>query len=175
TRWKPKAGGWVLGFGCAAVAGVVLYSVGLARGFGTEPGEPTVSEIVAITDTDTELTDAIQRGNEYRSLLWQLGSDLAGGKIDLADASAQIAATRKARDPEWLRYLRLSFPGLSDQECLTANLVQHTLMRVRNTPEAAPLKARLGSEFRALYGHDLTEPRPLGQCLIHEAGERPTE
>jgi hypothetical protein len=160
ARWRPRLGGWVLSGGCAVMACVVVYSLALSQGFGAEPGEPTLADLRALDRTRDQLQQELLRGHQYRAVLLNLSVKLADGSVTLADATAQLSAVKSARDADWLRLLRDKFPDCSDQECLAANLVTHTLAGLRTEPErAAARKEQLAEEFRALFARELPAGR----------------
>src|SRR5262245_50019627 len=106
ARWKPRVGSFVLAMASAAVSCVVLYSVSLAHGFGAEPGEPTVGDLVQMSDFDGQLNRGIQRGDEYRKVLSQLCLDLAEARIGLAEGTEQLGRTEQGRAEDWMQILR---------------------------------------------------------------------
>jgi hypothetical protein len=95
------------------------------------------------------LDGRIRAVHTYQALLRRLGEDLLAQRCTLPEAVAQLAGTENGRNPTWLWSLRRNYPGFSDEECLAANLVHHTVTFREADAEAA---RQLEEAYHTSYG-----------------------
>ena len=75
--------------------------------------------------------------------------ELIAGRTDLARATAEFVALNQP-NPEYMRVIRETFPGSSDEEKMARNVIAYTLPRVENPGARARLARQLETELRAL-------------------------
>jgi hypothetical protein len=118
ARNRPRTGGRVLSFGCSALFLVLLYSSSVAACIdNAPPGDDPEQQKKQWLDGERSRSDA------YRSLRRQLADDLLAGRCTLSEATAQLAASERGRDPRWLETLHKLYPERPYEDCLAANLV----------------------------------------------------
>jgi hypothetical protein len=152
AMYRPRCGSLVLTFGCSAAAAVVGYScylAGVALPADAEPREA----MSRLADSEKTLVTRVERGWEYRKVLGKLCADLKAGRCRMGEATERLAASPRARDPEWLRTLHQQYRMRSDADCLATNLVVNCLVPLRRDPAAAErLARRLDRDYRAAFG-----------------------
>jgi len=155
SRSRPRAGGGVLTFACAALAAVVLYSAALCLGANASP-ERLLAEKARRLDRE------LRKAAAYRALMERLAEGVAEGRLTLREAAALAGESEKGQDPAWLECLGKVYPGRAPQECLAANVFAQTLAsRRRGDAQAArDLAARLRQEFYLSYGSPAPLPPP---------------
>src|SRR5699024_420627 len=106
---RPRAGGRVLGFGCAALALVVAYSALLCRTALADPyGQRDFARQVEQINRDTR--ERLRVRVQFRVLVRRLGEELAAGRCTLREAADRVTESEAGRDPEWLRSLAVRYP-----------------------------------------------------------------
>jgi hypothetical protein len=160
ARFRPRVAGRVLGFGCAALALVVFYSVSLCR---TVPRDLARPELEA----QQQIERKVDQRKAYRATLEVLSEELVAGTCTMRQAVDRLAKTAQARDPEWLNSLAVINPGRSPEECLAANLVCFTLSRY-DSATAQRLLPRFQREVLLTYGQPVHPHR-----LWHMPGNQP--
>jgi hypothetical protein len=152
ARRRPRAAGRLLGFGCGAVAVVVLYSCSLARAYVTGANDEAF-EIQRLVASSEHLSSELEKGDRYRDVLQELSREAGAGTLDLAAGVARLRQTEKAHDPAWLDQLRVT-DDLTDDECLAANIISFTVSSLRAQPDAArAAEDRLAAQFQDRYDH----------------------
>jgi hypothetical protein len=146
ARWRPRAAGRLLTFGCATLALVVLYSASLSRVVARQE-----REVAACRARSWALDREVRRGADYRAALAGLGEDLCAGRCTLRQAAQRAAATERGQDPAWRRALAARYPGRDTQECFAANVIGHVLWSRLADPQGV-LARKLEREFRRTYG-----------------------
>ncbi len=158
---RPRAGGGILGFGCAALGLVVFYSACLCC---------SVPSLCA-GDSASAINRQAEEGNSNRAAFWtlraQLAEDLIAGRCRLEDAATQLAGCEKLQDDELRRNQAGFYPGRPLLERLAASLInQAVLSRLSNPRTARQIARRLEDEFRRTYG----SPPPAYPMLISLPG-----
>jgi hypothetical protein len=157
-RRRPRAAGRLLGFGCAGLALVVLYSAALCR------TARTTARTSAQINQEYEHTINREARREFRlhldfqAVMRGACEDLLAGRSTLREAQGRVAATDRAKDPRWLRALAVHHPGRSPGELIAACIIQYAVTEQAGKPRAAwRLALRLEREFEHSYG----SPCPL--------------
>jgi hypothetical protein len=150
---RPTAGHRVLGFGCAALAAVVLYSAYLSHDLrhASDGAIPSDEAIAAESD---RLDAGLERARDHHRVLDEMGEDVRAGRRTLEQAAARLAATGQACDLQWLATFRLYYPDCTDVECHAISLMNH----LAPTDSDGSLGERLRAEYQAAYGR----PAPAG-------------
>jgi hypothetical protein len=165
---RPRAGGLVLGFACAALTVVLLHSVSLCG-----PALRWSEGWEAIQHRGAALDAELPKARAYRALLERAGQELSAGRCTLQEAVDRLAASERAQDPAWLRTLAQEYGRGSRRECLAINLLLCAAMSLTDSlPSASSQVAwqtldRLGQEFRQTFG---TSPPARLRQLLREAG-----
>jgi hypothetical protein len=150
--YRPRVGGLVLSFACTALAVVVLYSTSLATCLEVGPDTVDDDSLRAIA-ADKQLLDGEHESMlAYNGLQTRLAADLLARRQTLTEATKRLQATNHGRSQRWLKCLRDRYPGLTDEECLAANMVEFTLRSVKYDAAAVAVMA---SDFQAVYGTPL--------------------
>jgi hypothetical protein len=142
SRYRPRAGGRVLTFGCAALAAVVLYSAALCLGADASPERLQAEE-------SRRLDEEFHKAEAYHALLDRLVEDVLAGRLTLREAAQLAAESERGRDPTWLECLARVYPGRSGPECLAANVIHHAVISRAKEPEVG---VRLEAEFYRTFG-----------------------
>jgi hypothetical protein len=163
AHFRPGAAGRALGFGCAILMLVVLYSVAMSW-----TGVLSPQERAALVEQKTEQeTDEINsqtrtemgQKERLRARLAAVDQDLLDGQCTLHKAANRMAAWAQRSYPPWLQTLAILHPDLPTVErvacCLICRAV--TAEAARSEPAAARRVAlRLEREFQDTYGHPST-------------------
>jgi hypothetical protein len=157
SRRRPRAGGLVLGLGCAALVAVLLHSALLCR-----PALDSSRLWGEIRHKGRALDAELPRARAYRDLLGRAGEDLVAGRRTLQEVVDLLAASERGQDPTWLKTLASHYRRTSPRECLAINAL---LSAVAVLEEAPPSEAsqrarqvlRLGQEFRQTFGSPLPD------------------
>jgi hypothetical protein len=157
VRVRPRVGSLVLSFGCTLLLAVVAYSTSLAAGLEVGASQPEWNYLRALEADNRALDGEQAEMAAYDQLQRQVAGDLLAHSQSLTDAVKRLRATAHGHSERWLRGLRSHFVGLSDEECVAANLVEVTLRFVANDQS---VEQRLYQDFMATYGI----PWPLGQA-----------
>ncbi len=152
ARFRPRAAGRVLTFGCAALLAVVAYSCYLHRHSQTTAGAAPPPDLAAATAQRERLDERIDGYGRYWAELTRLSEELGARRCTLAQATERWANCDVSRDPVRLRRLHSRFPGRTDAECLSIKVLEVTLSDWKNDPAARELAERLEAEFRTCYG-----------------------
>jgi hypothetical protein len=161
-RHRPRAGTRLVGFGCSALAFVVVYSAALAVGREARIGPE--ADAVNEDQVAAQLQAARQTHDAYRAVLGRVSEQVACGQTTLADGVEELARTDKATDSSWLHGLHTFYPGLSDRGCMAASLVQYALGRMASAgPVPSAELRRLLTELYAYCGTD--SPASFGSIL----------
>jgi hypothetical protein len=159
-RRRPVAGHRVLGFGCAAVAAVVLYSGCLCAAVTRQPNDVSPGAEPALLAESDHLDAQLRRSREYRAALNDVVRDLRARKCNLEEAVASLTATELARDPRWLSSFPVAGPSRGPAECVALSVLNHL-----EGEADAPLADDLRAEFFALYGRPA--PTPTDPCPVN--------
>jgi hypothetical protein len=166
---RPQTASRVLRFSCAVTGLVLGYSSLLAAAAWAEIGVFRVRDDATIAAESRRLEDRLRQSNEYRAVLNRVSTDLADGRCTLTQAVAELAATEKGRDPEWLRQLRRLYPSCSDNDCLAAALLTYTYRPDDEAPELEPAPSN-----PRLQGRPIRPRRPGSLSLLLPAKPGPT-
>lgn len=152
---RPRTGGRILTFACAATAAVVLYSCYLS--YAGSPPDPIQPHELFQAEQKSQILDREKdRQTAYRQFLSRLADDLAGGRCTLGEAADELARSAKGRDGQWLDILRRHYPGRTDPECLAIHIGFHTLSNVAvNTDERDRLAAQFEADYRSRFGREV--------------------
>jgi hypothetical protein len=158
ARTRPRAAGRVLGFGCAAVAVVVLYSASLC-GAGLVSRWDEQAEVARKCAEITRQSTAMHRqGDAYRAVLQELADDVSADRCGLREAAKHLAATEGGKDQHWLQALARLHAGRTPQESLAAHVSVHAVVSVEGHRHTA---RNLEREFQHAYGSPLHLPVAL--------------
>jgi hypothetical protein len=157
SRYRQGAGGRVLAFACAALAGVVLYSCCLAWQVGILPGGRNQPQLESALRQTRTLERQIQNSREFFAASDRLSQDLIQGRRTLAGAVRELGRLPQNRDPRWLSSLQFFYPGRPLEECLAVTLMGHVKASLEDDATAAQHERRLRDDFEASYGR----PAPL--------------
>ena len=150
SMYRPRTGGRILIFACAATAFVVGYSCYLS--FGAEPITAAENDTFLVEQKGRLLDKEMVRQKAYQALLTQLGNDLVTHRLTLRQAVDRLAQTDKARSPQWLAMLHRTYPGRSDAECLALHLIGHALLTLNLDPTVRDrLTSQLEAEYQTTY------------------------
>jgi hypothetical protein len=155
SRFQPRAAGRVLGFGCATLAAVVLYSATLCQAALVTPEERLAQMDRESAEINRQTAPERQQASAFRTLLARQGQLLSAGGCTLREAVEQLAATERGSDPRWLENLARNHPGRPPQEVLAACVCLHTIVHTRHTEGRevfCRLVRRLEREFQDTYG-----------------------
>src|SRR5262249_33763005 len=132
------------------------YSGALVCGLGAARDEPTVPDLMALMDEGDRLQSQCDRGWTYTRLLQRLGEEVVAQRCTLDEATTQIAASEKGRDPAWREQLHAVYPGASDREGLATNLVIQVPAAPRQDgPEGQRLSRWMVEQFEMTFGTSL--------------------
>ncbi len=157
SRRHPRAGGAVLGFGCAVLLTVVVYSVSLSTAIGGDSF--TVSDA-----EEQEIQHALQESNQkaavetarkvaYWRELDRLSKEVMAGHYTLQEAAMRLEMTERVQDGTWQKKLASLYPGLSPQQCLAMEIVRRSVkFRCSKLSEAHRVACGLEREFQQTYG-----------------------
>jgi hypothetical protein len=154
---RPRTSGRVLKFGCAALLVVVLYSSSLAAILEMRPQCFADEDARAIEESNRRLAAEATAIFQYRDLRRQLREDLLTQRLTLKEAAARLVQSSGVQRERWLESLREQYPGLSDEACLAANLVETVRRSLEENPPADAAR-RLESDFQVNYGVQITGP-----------------
>lgn len=153
TFLRPPLGKRFLTFACVTVGVVVLYSGSLVCWLRVEAGDAASTSLGEVHLRTARLEALRLRTWEYHHLLNQLGQDVIAKQRSLSEAVAALSAAERAQDPDWLAYLRVAYPGHSDEQCLAANLIDIAVVsRLPDRKQAESVKLQLVADFEARYG-----------------------
>jgi hypothetical protein len=158
---RPQAGHRLLGFGCAALAAVVLYSAYLCDDLRRRPAGLDSAEVARLQESEARLDVGLRRAGTFRDVLAAAADDLRGGRCALEEAVGRLAATEQANDTAFMRRFQIYYPGRGERECLALALVNHIRWEQDASAAGATFRRDLEAQFLALYGH----PIPAGTGL----------
>jgi hypothetical protein len=173
ARSRPRAAGRALTLGCAALALVVLYSVGLCRTTlplaqaGVEP-----EELQQMAEINRQARAEHQEREAFQAFMEELGRDVLAGRYTLREGVDRLAASKRGQDSSWLHSLIVAHHGRPRQECLAAVLMAHTVRDARRHGHEAAwrITLRLEREFQRSYG----SPPPIGhRALLRQPAPAP--
>jgi hypothetical protein len=119
---QPRKAGHVLRFACVALGSVVVYSCWL---LGLFPGQASARTLTLAQAEKAaqELDLRVQAHCEYLHLMENLTEEILAGTCTLEEAVDQAAILRDNEQTRiWVETLHLRYPGLTDHECLAADL-----------------------------------------------------
>ena len=152
---RPRLGGTVLHFGCAATGAVVLYSCYLAL-HGSAYAS-LARDARAADDASRKLDQHCHLERNYQALLRQLSHDVIAGRQPFWQAVNELANSEKNRNTFWLGLLRQTYSGRTDLECVALHLAFHALGGVDDDPALKrELRQRLERDFRAVFGTEVS-------------------
>lgn len=161
---RPAVGHRVLGFGCAALVTVVVYSGYLIQTVHASASDPD-DDIAFLAGRAKQIEESFRVGDSYRKEMEETSAALLAGNSTLTEAVVRIRNTRKAQDPEWYQQLSRHYPSLHHIEAqLAANILLHISNQVSREPHLGKRMNQLLKEFSVLYG----VPFPLIYPGIHE-------
>lgn len=143
---RPRLGVGVLAFGCATLAGVVVYSavlLGAGRGFGHEALAPEA----AAARRENGLNQDLRTVADCDALKNELTRELIAGRCTIPQAVERLMTMDKRNDALWMKVLRDVYALESDRDCLAANFMTHVLRFAKWQPEHADRAA----EWMAVY------------------------
>jgi hypothetical protein len=143
TCLRPRMGGFILSLACVIVGGVVVYSSSLV---GCLTSHNNRDPVVAFQQGNNSLTEELNAQRAYRHLLSELRDDLLARRSSLAEAVRRLRESERGQDERWLQLLRDRHPGLTDDACLAANLVEFTTHSLEGAPPS------IQEEFTAFRG-----------------------
>jgi hypothetical protein len=155
SRYRPRVADRLLTFACAAHLAVIGYSSLLV---------PRVMAAAEQTAETQARQQQVQRNcrqfGAYRSLLSELGKDLAGRRRSLAEAVDILSSAEWVHHPEWQRWIALRYPTAAKKELLAALLIEQAVASAEAGPNGQKdLYPRLEAEFRCCFGR----PSPSAQ------------
>jgi hypothetical protein len=160
---RPQVGHRLLGFSCAALAAVVLYSAYLCDDLRRRPAGLDSAETARIQDSMEKLDAGLRRAEAFRDVLAAAVKDLRGGRCALEEAVGRLAATEQANDATWMRRFQIYYPGRGDRECLALALVNHIHRETEDSAAGATFRRDIEAQFLALYGRPI--PSGVGAGL----------
>jgi hypothetical protein len=158
SRTRPRTAGGILNFGCSVLVGVVFYS-----GYMVREEEAMSATLGQLEKQQDSLEKVRTRQLAHWALLDRLRDDLAARRCTLAAAVESLAASELAQDPQWLRWLEDSHPGLTPNERLAIRLIGHANPPGKaQLPGARQLARELDAQFWSCFGHPFTwRPKQL--------------
>jgi hypothetical protein len=120
ARSHPHTAARVLAFACGTTALVIGYSCIL---LGTAHAQGRVFSKVEERNIRAEaarLDSQVRQMHAYYQLRDQLAEDLNAGRNSLDEVVTRLASGPQARNPVWLKSLRLGYPGRCDRERMAA-------------------------------------------------------
>jgi hypothetical protein len=141
ARHRPRLGGHLLAFSCAALAVVVLYSGALAGYLSRSARDEKVEGVFTV------ICPAETRYMDYARLLERLGADLAAGRCSLNEGMHELAISERGQEPDLYEKLRLIYPNCSDAECLAASLIRSASNHCPRAEDARRTVDRLLHDF----------------------------
>jgi hypothetical protein len=180
ARHRPRAAGRILGFGCATLAAVVLYSATLCREAALSPEQRAAR---ADQELDKELDalnrDMVDKLNQRKDFLaWRkaLCEEVIAGRCTFQDALNRLVAAEKARNRDFDLALLIFYPEGSPAERYAAYLLWQVVRTQEEKPEAAwRIALRIEHELEAAYGRSPRKHRELlpnpPPSLAHLANE----
>jgi hypothetical protein len=133
---RPRLGVGVLAFGCATLAGVVVYSVALLGTTRMFRGDICDSEAAA-AEREGRLNNDLRTVADCDALKTQLTHELIAGRCTIPQAVERLMTMDKRHDPVWMKVLRDVYALESDRDCLAANFMTHVLRIAKRNPELA--------------------------------------
>jgi hypothetical protein len=147
ARSRPRAAGGVLGLGCVALAGVVLYSAALCIETARPGSWERHLEVI-----NGQTRQAYRRLETYHIARTAVCADLVAGRRTLREAAEWVARAEKWHDPRWLRAEAASDPGRPAGELFAAYVIRHAVVAQGNPQAAWQVAVRLEQEFARTYG-----------------------
>jgi hypothetical protein len=170
SRRRPRAGGRVLALGCAALAGVVLFSASLCGRMPELVAAWRAEDERELAEFNRQTREEFRRREAYQALVREVDEGLASGAYTLREAVGRVGSSEGGRDPVRLRRLRHLHPGRPAPECLAASLILYAVSSRATDPAAARrLARRLEREFRSTFG--TPPPREHRVFLAPQGGE----
>jgi hypothetical protein len=127
TRRRPRAGGQVLGGGCAVVAAVVAYSAVLA-GHADTVRDPHLPDAVAGARLKQRLDHQMELANRHNDLKNELSRALRQGRCSLPEAVERLMTSELADDAQWLRHLKRIYRLDAPRDCWATCLLRQALL-----------------------------------------------
>jgi hypothetical protein len=152
---RPREAARVLGFGCAMMAVLVLYSSFLCWKTSAVPGDgPTAAAL------DRELAEwnrtaplSLSRRLAFQQFLGEVADELAGERCSLAAAATRVAQGEAAGDSFWRKRLAIDYPNRPLAEQIAADVIWRAVLnREDDQATARRIALRLEQEFEATYG-----------------------
>jgi hypothetical protein len=166
ASYRARLGRLVLSFGCVSSLAVVVYSTSLAAGMEVGPGRAEWT-VLRTLEADNLLLEGEHEGmRAYERLQWQLADQLRERHVSLPEAVIRLRATPQGRHERWLGGLRNCYPGLTDEQCVAANLVEFTL---RTAALDTATSERLRRDFVTAY--EMTWPSNPAAAVFDAAGD----
>ena len=150
---RPRAGCGVLAFGSAILSGVVLYSSALL-GIARELGDDVRAAQAAEADERRVAHDAATAA-AYKTLQGHLTAELIAGRCGVPEAVERLLATERARDLQWLRFLRHLYGLDSDRDCVATQFMLSAMESVQGDPV---LESRASGEWLDGYREHFRAP-----------------
>ena len=163
SRYRPRAGGRLLAFGCSALLAVVLYSGFLVRGLAAEAGAPAAASERA-AEAEREKLDALLHGVARRvDAKEQVAQEVAEGRLTLAEAAARFRDMNQQLPAFAWDTFRQAYPGRSDDERHCRQVIEFVRAQVQALSMAdRAVAGRLEAELQEhLDRGDLRLPEPV--------------
>jgi hypothetical protein len=156
ARSHGRAASRVLKVGCAALALVLLYSVGVGTVAAARESAAERRAQKALEQDKRWLHDRNQQRREFWAVVAQLGERLIAGSTSLSEAALYLAQTKFANDPSWQIALQANYAGCRRLEMYAALLVHETIRALYDDAQTiAERAAWLEQEFQRTYGRNL--------------------
>jgi hypothetical protein len=162
---RPRAARGLTTFGCAAVGGVVLYSVVLWARLDQQPGPSSHQDLALARQKGLELDEYARERAAFSAFIEQESRALAAGRRTLRKVVTILATSAAARDPRIMEGYRNGLESKSDAECLALMALMCACEFLETDGSTAA--QRRARDLLAAYqaDHGLLPPAPLGSPL----------
>jgi hypothetical protein len=143
-RYRPRIARHVLTFACGVTVLIVGYSCTLLGTARCQGRVITTEDEVRIQTESAQIDVQVQRMQAFYKARDQLVEDLNEGRVSLEAVVTQLAATEQVCDPDWLKSLRLAYPGHTDRERLAELVLYHARLLKEIIAEDRAAKAGAG-------------------------------
>jgi hypothetical protein len=150
--YRPRLAEFVLSFGCFASVLVVTYSGGVLVGMmSLTPDRLGTGSVRLVEESNRQLDRELASGWDFKMLRQRVSDDLLHERCTLPEAVRILSEAERFQFPRWVQTLRRKYPGLSDEECIAANLLEYTMASVKHRDSAATISRRLETAYGATY------------------------
>ena len=163
SRRRPCAAERLLGFACAALLAVIVYSIQLV------PGVYAAEHDAEQVEAQAQLLERQRaRANTFTNLTSELGNDLVCRRRSLGEAVEILSASAQVRDPKWLRIMTGVHPGYQERELVAVRLIDEAVYcAVGSAYGAAQVYQELNAQFRACFGRPAPQPPVTGDHEVN--------